>query len=373
MFPRFCFFDYTHYVNTRIASNVAFRSILASGRPARVAFRALVAAPLEDVSKLRWQAVFLMGAGGSGKGFVGRKWMKYMPGAPSTGLDFNDPKHKDLLKKELSEAERGQTNLDFNKALAALKGQGIEIKPVVGGRAGEIPFKVYDYDEKGAAREIPEKEWADTLPASVYRQVQGLKSVVFKAPVHEVPSFWRQVNPDLYKEELAGYLEKAPGYVHEMSSAMAKSYFEAALETGDPLFVDGTGSNLAKMAAQIEKAKKAGYKTSVVFVSVPLTVNQIRNATRSRNVGADIVTNQWRKIRDNFVELRSVADKAKVVINRNDKVDVVKYVNSTAKVENHVRKTSKYDSLYDLIKKESSSEISDWGKMLKEGKESLGL
>lgn len=329
--------------------------------------RALIAAPLEDVSKLRWQAVFLMGAGGSGKGFVGRKWMKYMPGAPSTGIDFNKPKHKDLLKKELTEAERGQTNLDFNKALANLKAQGIEIKPIEGGKAGEVPFRVYDYDEKGAAREIPEGEWADSLPASIYKQVKGLKNVVFKAPVHEVPSFWRQVNPDLYKEELAGYLEKAPGYVHEMSSAMAKSYFEAALETGDPLFVDGTGSNLAKMAAQIEKAKKAGYRTSVIFVSVPLTVNQIRNATRSRNVGADIVTNQWKKIRDNFVELRSVADKAKVVINRNDTQDAGKYQVKMRQVEDHIKKSSKYDSLYDLIKAESSSELSDWGNLLKEG------
>ena len=89
--------------------------------------RTFLAAPLEDVTKLRWQAVFLMGAGGSGKGFVGRKWLKYMPGAPSTGLDYNDPKHKELLKKEMTEAERGQTNLDFNKVLMNLKAQGIDL------------------------------------------------------------------------------------------------------------------------------------------------------------------------------------------------------------------------------------------------------
>jgi len=324
-----------------------------------------MAAPLEDVSKLRWQAVFLMGAGGSGKGFAGRKWMKYMPGAPSTGIDFDDSKHKNLLKRELTEAERGQTNLDFNKAVAELKTKGIEIKPTEGGRAGQIPFRVYDYDENAAERLIPESEWADILPPAVYAEVKGLKDVVFGAPVHEIPSFWRQVNPDLYKEELAGYLENAPGYVHEMSSEMAKSYFEASLETGDPLFVDGTGANQKKMSDQMEKAKKAGYKVSLVFVSVPLTVNQIRNATRSRNVGADIVTAQWTNIRNNFVDLRSTANKAKVIINRNDSVDIAKYERNRAKVEAHIRKTSKYDSLYDLIKKSAPSELGEWGKLIK--------
>lgn len=321
-----------------------------------------MAAPLEDVSKLRWQAVFLIGAGGSGKGYVGRKWMKYMPGAPSTGYK-GDP---EKLKNEMTEAERGQTNLNFNKAVAELKMQGINIEPVEGGKVGQIPFKVYDYDEMGAEREIPEKEWATALPPKVYQQVKGLKNVVFGAPIHEIPSFWRQVNPDLYKEELAGYLEEQPGFVHEMSSDMAKSYFEAALETGDPLFVDGTGSNLKKMSAQIKKAKAAGYRTSLVFVSVPLTVNHIRNATRSRNVGADIVTQQWHKIRDNFAALRSEADKAKVVINRKDSVDIKKYESYREKVESHIRKTSsKYDSLYDLIKGEAPSELSEWGKLIK--------
>lgn len=343
---------------------MALRSIIASGRPARVAMRALMAAPLEDVSKLRFQAVFLMGAGGSGKGFVGRKWLKYMPGAPSTGFEGNPEK----LKNEMSESERGQTNLDFNKVVTDLKSKGIEISPIAGGKSGEIPFKVYDYDDKGAKREIPPDEWEDSLPPKVYRQIEGLKSVVFKAPIHEIPSFWRQVNPDLYKKELAGYLDDMPGYVHEMSSEMARTYFEAALETGDPLFIDGTGSNLKKMVGQINQAKKAGYRTSVIFVSVPLTVNQIRNATRSRNVKPGIVTRQWELIQGNFVSLRSTADKAKVVINRNDEKDTQTYKSNVSKVEGFIKKFSDFDSLYDLVKKESPSELSDWGKMLQEGK-----
>lgn len=352
----------------KLAARVALSHLLAQGASPRVAFRHLIAAPLEDVSKLRFQAVFLMGAGGSGKGFVGRKWLKYMPGAPSKGLDFDDPKHKELFQQQLTEAERSQTNLNFNKVLADLKAKGIEIKPVQGGRAGEIPFKLYEYSETGFKRELSPKDWAEELPPAIYRQVQGLTKVVFKAPVHEVPSFWRQVNPDLYKEELAGYLEKSPGYVHEMSSEMAKAYFEAALQTGDPLFIDGTGSNLEKMAEQIKKAQKAGYRTSLIFVSVPLTVNQIRNATRPRNVSAAIVTRQWVSIQENFVQLRSVADKAKVIINRNDSADAALYERFSEKIETLVRKTTQYDSLYDLIKANAPSELSDWGAMLKKGR-----
>ena len=44
------------------------------------------AGPLTDVSKLRNQAVFMMGAGGSGKGTASKGWLKYAPGGGETGL-----------------------------------------------------------------------------------------------------------------------------------------------------------------------------------------------------------------------------------------------------------------------------------------------
>lgn len=330
---------------------------------ARVAIRYLTAAALTDVRKLRFQAVFLMGAGGSGKGFVGRRWMKYMPGAPSTGLDFNDPKHKDLLKRKLTEAERGQSNLAFDGVVNALKRQGVDIEVIPGGRA-RMPFNVYQYGPDGEKTPIPPEAWPSLLPPKVYAQVQGLRELVFSAPVHEVPSYWRQVNPDLYKEELAGYVEEAPGYIHEMSSEMAKSYFAAALETGDPVYVDGTGSNKDNLASQLEAAKEAGYRTSLIFVFVPLTVNHIRNVTRPRNVEANIISKQWHKISANFVDLRPVADKAKVILNENNRADEAAYLAHRDKVEQHIRKSTRYGSLYDLIAAESPSELSVWGKVL---------
>jgi len=334
---------------------------------ARVFVRYLQAAALTDVSKLRLQAVFLIGAGGSGKGYVGRKWMKYMPGAPSTGIDFGKPNWEKLWDRKLNEQEKSQTNLGFEKAVKSLESQGIHMEPIEGGTKGSLPFRLYNYDAKGGQALIPPKEWAERLPPDVYDQVKGLKDVVFGTPVHEIPSYWRQVNPDLYKEELAGYVEEEPGYVHEMSSEMAKTYLAAILETGDPLFIDGTGANLNKMQKQVATVKSFGYKTSLVFVYVPLTVNQIRNATRSRKVAARIVSKQWKLIASNYVDLKSMVNKAKVVINRNDSADTTIYRKMRDVVENHVRKTSSYDSLYDLIKGEAPQELGEWSKLLQGG------
>jgi predicted kinase len=329
---------------------------------ARVALHHVTAGSLEDVSKLRFQAVFLMGAGGSGKGYVGRKWMKYMPGGGSTGIDFD--KQKELGERRLTEMQRGQTNLNFEKARAALAEKfNIRITPVGGG--ARIPFILHTYNSKGQETVLPEKEWKKELPDYIYDQVQGLKEVVFGAPKYEIPSFWRQINPDIYKEELEGYSEKQPGYVHEMSSSMAKAYFEAAIETGDPLFIDGTGTNPEKMANYLDEAKKAGYRTSLVFVAVPLVVNQIRNSTRSRNVNPNIVTGQWRKIPAVYDQIKGMADKAKVIVNRADSMDVKTYRSRASDINEFIATNTSFDSLYDLIKKEAPNELRDWGKILK--------
>lgn len=336
---------------------------------ARVAFRFYRfrhAAALEDVSKLRGQAVFLMGAGGSGKGFVGRRWMKYLPGAPSGGIDFDNAEHEKLLKRKLTDAERGLSNLNFEKAQQDLKKSGIRLEPV-GKDQGKIRFRLYDYGPEGEEIYIPEDQWKERLPAEVYQQIEGMQEVLFTTPVHEIPSFWRQVNPDLYKEELAGYMKTEPGYVHEMSSEMSKAYFSAILESGDPLFVDGTGSNLKKMAGLMDEAKKYGYRVSLVFVFVPLTVNQIRNATRARNVNPNIVTKQWKAITSVYSQLRSKADVSKVIINRNDPHDAATYKARGPEINEFIAKNTVYDNLFELIEDKAPSELGDWGRLLQTG------
>ncbi len=321
------------------------------------------AGPLTDVSKLRFQAVFMMGAGGSGKGYVGQKWMKYMPGSPPEGVQKKQ--FEERSKEMIPELERGLTNLNFEKVIQEIKDRyGFKIE-LVDPQKVSVPFKLYSYDNKGREVLVEPDQWQDQLPPAVYREVVGLQTAIFGTPVHEIPSYWRQVNPDLYKGELAGYMAAQPGWVHEMSSQMSKAYFEAAIKTGDPLFVDGTGTNVSKMTQWLKAAKKNGYRTSLVFVYVPLTVNQIRNATRSRKVKPSVVTKQWIEIAQNYKPLAAAADRAQVVVNRNDPSDIAKWKRHHAEINALIASDGQYRDLYELISKEAPKEISDWGRIIK--------
>jgi len=326
----------------------------------RVALRWLTGAALTDVSKLRFQAVFLMGAGGSGKGFVGRKWLKYLPGAPSTGFEGNP----DKLDKTVSEMSRSLTNLDFDKAKDTVKRWGFDID--TRGATASTPFVLYTYGDRGKIP-IPENRWKSELPKEVYDAVVGMKEFVFRKPVYEIPSYWRQVDPDLYKKEIVGYLEKQPGFVHEMSSEAAKTYFSAILPTGDPMLVDGTGKSSKNMLRLINMAEKAGYNVSIVYVLVPLTVNHIRNYTRPRQVDPKQITAQWFAIQNSFAQLRSDVERSKVVINRNDSADIALYKQYGDEINEFIASNTRYANLYELIKDNNPGELSEWGTLLQTG------
>lgn len=321
------------------------------------------AGDLTDVSKLRYQAVFLMGAGGSGKGYAGHRWLKYMPGGGLSGVARKKWDKKQTEK--ITEEERGLSNLKFDQTVKALEKQGIRIELRDSASSASIPFVLWTYGPDGQAIVKPE-DWEAELPPPIYSEVMGLTEVVFKTPVHELPSYWRQVNPDIYKEELSGYMESQPGYVHEMSSEMSKAYFEAVLETGDPLFVDGTGANETKLVTQFAKVRKAGYSVSLVLIFVPLTVNHIRNATRARNVPPREVTKQWGLISSNYKKLKGQADVAKVIVNRNDSKDAATYNAESKKIDTFIRKGygGKYQNLRELIKAVSPSEVAEWDRKL---------
>lgn len=318
------------------------------------------AGPLVDPSKLRYQAIFMMGAGGSGKSYVAHKWLKYMPGGGATGYTREDLKKNTPV---LSEKERSLTDLKFENIIAKLRSRGIEIE-VTNDNSVIIPFKLYNYDADGSERFLHPNDWAKQLPPDIYQQVRGLTKLIFNTPKHELPSFWRQVNPDVYKEEIPGYSKKDPGYVHEMSSEMAQTYFEAAIKTGDPLFIDGTGGNLLKMRTKFSQAQQAGYKISLVFVTTPLTVNQIRNAIRARKVNPNIISDQWFQTQRNFGLLRQEADKAVVIDNRNDQVDIKNWKLHGEEIDAFIKNKTEYSSLFDLIRQTRPEELAFWGKII---------
>ena len=309
------------------------------------------AGPLTDVSHLRYQAVFTMGAAGSGKSYVANnKWLNYLPdpsGSPRKYVD--SAAWQQRTQQNITMFDRALSNLDFDKAVQDIRSKyGITIVPHQTS-SGKIPFRLYDYDAQGKERLIDPADWATELPPQVYQQVQGLQDVIFSTPIHEIPSYWRQINPDLYKEELAGYMATQPGYVHEMSSEMSKSYFEAAILTGDPIVVDGVGSNLRKMKQQVQACKKNGYRVTVVWIYVPLTVNMIRNAVRTRKVKPDIVRNQFGLIRKNFEALSSIADKTEFINNKFDAMDKKNWQQHCVDINNFFLKSTGIPTLYQYM------------------------
>jgi predicted kinase len=308
-----------------------------------------LASKLKNVEHLRKQAVFLMGAGGSGKGFVGERWLKYMPGGPD--VEEDQPSLEDF-----------RNHLDFAKAVDTLQTNGYRIEAVSGG--ARIPFALYRYGPDKEKVFIPPEEWQQRLPPKILSQVREVKEILFSAPREERPSYWRQTDPDMFKKQIPGYEEKDPGYVHEMSSVMSKAYLAAVLESGDPIIVDGTGKDPADMMIKFSQAKNAGYRIALVYVKVPLTVNQIRNAVRSRNVHPDTVTKQWFAIEESFSKLKSAADRWKVIDNRNDPVDKSNYLKNSEKINEFIARTTSYDNLYNYIAAVRPGELSDWGKIL---------
>ena len=113
------------------------------------------AGPLTDARKLRKQAVFIIGAGGSGKGYQSQRWLKYMPGAGSGGASSEE--FEGLSKKRLSPSERLLSNLDFTAAVANLKRKGVNIELADDPSRARIPFEVYD--SSGVGKPVPREMW----------------------------------------------------------------------------------------------------------------------------------------------------------------------------------------------------------------------
>lgn len=299
------------------------------------------AGPLTDVSHLRGQAVFMMGAPGSGKGFISKKlYQKYMPGGGVSGT-----LEKEMFKRNLTEQERGLTSLDFEKAKNRIEQYGFAIEYNDGRDSATIPFRVYTL----ATEEIiPPSEWDERVDPEALEQIRGLEEVVFSAPKHELPTYWRVVDPDLYKKELAGYMETKPGYVHEMSSEMSKAYFEAAVETGDPLIVDGTGAKAKKYENQIKYVQSKGYSVTLVWVYVPLVANLIRNTTRKRVVNTNVVTFMWKKMPLTWKTVSGQVKKAKIFNTFNPSTsseDAQKYLKQKEKIDGYIQEHTGYPDL----------------------------
>lgn len=127
------------------------------------------------------------------------------------------------------------------------------------------------------------------------------------------------VNPDDVKEKLP---EWGPGLdasvkdtaymVHDESSDIASGIYNAAIERGLNLIVDGTGKDVSKHKAKIEALQKEGYHVTVLMPDVDAEDALKRAKERAERTGRyvpdDIVLNAHAKIPGNFETIARAAE-----------------------------------------------------------------
>lgn len=97
------------------------------------------------------------------------------------------------------------------------------------------------------------------------------------------------IDPDAVKEGHADYDPKNPAALHAWSKAVTAEMFADALAGSRDFILDGTGTNVEVLVANIRKAKVAGFNTKLVYVAVSLETALKRNAARERTVPEAIV------------------------------------------------------------------------------------
>jgi predicted kinase len=298
---------------------------------------------LKDSKYLNNKAVFVIGAGGSGKNYISKnKWLKYMPNNIETTND-NETKQIDYseIKKYLN-----NINMDIIYDENDIK----------------IPLKLYTYSPDYSKKLINKEDWEEVLPNMIYNQVKDLEYVIYNKPKED--SYFKNIDPDIFKPQIPGFSNKSPEYVHEISSDMSKIYFEQILRIGTPFIYNTVGDDPDKLLEKIQKTKDFGYKVSLVLVYTPLTVNHIRNLTRDRQINCNLINKQWKNIKDSYFIVKSLVDKADIIINENNKVDEKVYLQNKDYINSIIRKETRYDNLYDLISNESANEINEWGRII---------
>ena len=133
------------------------------------------------------------------------------------------------------------------------------------------------------------------------------------------------VDPDAIKKMLPGFNEmamkdeKAAGYYHEESSALAKRFAEVAFSENYNVIYDGTGDGSTKsVQKKIDSARAKGYKVEAKYVSVDTETAVQRNQKRyddavargetPRLPGVDIVRTTHAKCTDISVSMASKFD-----------------------------------------------------------------
>ena len=103
-----------------------------------------------------------------------------------------------------------------------------------------------------------------------------------------------KVDPDMIKEKLPGYAEmaaksdKAAGFYHEESSALAKRFYEVALKENLNVIYDGTGNGkISSVEKKINAAREKGYRVEGKYVTIDTEEAVKRNTARYEHAKAN--------------------------------------------------------------------------------------
>ena len=151
----------------------------------------------------------------------------------------------------------------------------------------------------------PEVVFTMGLPASG-------KSSVSKAifPTHKM------IDCDSIKESHANYDPKDPQALHAWSKTVAQAQFDATLSLGlQNVVYDTTGTNAPRMSRLMMKTARMGFKVSLVFVTVPLSVSIERNANRPRVVPQEVIMAKAQQVTEVFHQIKNLAHSVQVIDN----------------------------------------------------------
>jgi predicted kinase len=100
---------------------------------------------------------------------------------------------------------------------------------------------------------------------------------------------YRFLDCDAIKATHPDYNPKNPELLHAWSKAQLEVEFAQTLADQVDFVFDGTGTAFTALIEKIRKAELQGYRTKLVYVTVPLRVSLERNAKRTRVVPEHIL------------------------------------------------------------------------------------
>ena len=123
------------------------------------------------------------------------------------------------------------------------------------------------------------------------------------------------IDPDAIKASHPDYDPKNPAALHVWSKAEAEVEFACALQASYRFALDGTGTNVDVLIANMRRAKVAGFTVHLLHVAVSLETALERNAKRERTVPEQVLREKAETIWVAFELAAKEADEVEVVWN----------------------------------------------------------